>query len=368
MNKKFSIIIHPVNRALLYEYEPGMRQKPIEVSKKLLEWMSPFKVSNIEGIHSPGKTDVDGELVMCPLLMEQMLNLDPRKVFNKVKKAALFAEKRGSSLISLAAYTAMVGNRGQKVAEAVSVPVTTGSHMSLASIPEALLKAMRILSYNVEKMNVLIFGTNIITLSVMDAISRSAKKTWVYSTNKVKTEALFKNVPSFMKKRILPIFNYRSILKDADIIVFATNKIPLDFDTDQVKKGAIIFDCSYPRKIASTRKDILIIDGVTMRPPGNPKFKFNFGLPEGLCFPCMAEPITLALENKWESFSLGKDIKLKDAKDIFRRALKQGFTIDKLTAHDTVIEDEEIDEVRESIKSNNSKSFLSNIYKIVKKR
>ena len=74
MSNNFSILIHPISRRLLYDYEPGMERKSISIAKKILEWMVPFKASSIKGIKSglTGK-EITGEFIMCPLLMEQMV-------------------------------------------------------------------------------------------------------------------------------------------------------------------------------------------------------------------------------------------------------------------------------------------------------
>lgn len=351
MKNKLGILIHPVNRELLYAYEPGMRNKSLSITKKLLEWMSPFKVSDIEGIYSLATfKKIEAELIMCPLLLEQMFSLNPRKVLRRVIKTAKFAQARGVSLLGLAAYTAMVGRRGLRVQEALDIPVTTGANMSLATIPEALFKAINILGYTPEKMNILIIGLTHVSEIIVNSLGYSVKKIYLYASNREKTEVLNQSLNPYLKKKIERIkANLKFLLPIFDLVAIATNYLPGDFKPEHLKKGAIVLDSSYPRRIKTSREDILILDGVSMIPPGQPYFNFNFGLPEGLCFPCMAEPIVLALEDKWVSYSLGKDISLDKAQKIFKLALKHGFKIGPLTVEDGIIPPEKIAKIKENI-------------------
>ena len=64
----------------------------------------------------------------------------------------------------------------------------------------------------------------------------------------------------------------------------------------------------------------------------------------------MAEPITLAFERMYESYSLGKEICVEKAEKIYKLALKHGFTIGPLTAYDRVIMPERVREVRKNLK------------------
>ncbi|RKY35624.1 MAG: hypothetical protein DRP69_00995 [Candidatus Duberdicusella sinuisediminis] len=359
-NKKLAILIHPVNRELLYLYEPGMRTKSISIVKKVLEWMSPFKASDIEGIKSQynGK-EVKGELIMCPLLAEQVISLNPRKIFFKVKRAAKFAESRGANLLGLVAYTALVGEKGLKLKEHLNIPMTTGHHLTIATLPEAVLRALREAHYNLEEMIFLIFGLNPLSFFLVSKLGNSAKKIYIYSQNREKFKKIKSLLPLRLKKKVEPIGSrFKYILKWVNFIAVTTNRIPSEFNLEYLRKGTIILDTSYPRKIVPLRKDVLVIDGVAMKPPGEPKFNFNFGLPEGLCFPCIAEPLTLFLEDRFESYSLGKDFFSEKAEEIFRLSLRHGFQIEALTSRDYLIPQERILEFKESIRRKERSLFF----------
>jgi len=87
-----------------------------------------------------------------------------------------------------------------------------------------------------------------------------------------------------------------------------------------------------------------------MCPPGSPKFNFDFGLPEGYCFPCMVEPMALAFEQRFESYSLGKDFSLDKAAQIFKFAQKHGFKAGPLTSYEKIVPQEKINGIKVLIK------------------
>jgi hypothetical protein len=87
---------------------------------------------------------------------------------------------------------------------------------------------------------------------------------------------------------------------------------------------------------------------VTVEPPGKTDFCFDFGLPKGLCYPCMAEPMILSLERKFEDYSLGKEFDAGKIRDIVRLGAKHGFSIHSLTSQDRPLTHEDIFKIRDN--------------------
>ena len=61
--------------------------------------------------------------------------------------------------------------------------------------------------------------------------------------------------------------------------------------------------------------------------PGEPDFGFGFGLPPGKVYACMAETMVLALEGRYESYSLGKQVRVEQVREIAQLARKHGFIL-----------------------------------------
>jgi predicted amino acid dehydrogenase len=340
----YALIIHPTSEELLHKYEPGMKRKPVALVRKLLEWMSPFKAAEVEGLRSPLGRTANGTLVMCPLLLDQMVSLSPSKVMKAVLETLKLAHSLSPKIIGLTAYTAFSGNKGLDLTKIVNRPLTTGSYYTLATIPESILRAVDIMEMDLEKTNILLLGvTSSIGKYCFEILSHFVGGSYVTSRNKEKLQLLLAELPKEKRKKVTIIQNISGVLNKVGIVIVATNHLPSDFDINKLKPGTIIFDASYPRKItAQAREDILVIDGVAIRPPGNVKFNFDFGLPEGLCYPCMAEPMILALERKYENYSLGKDSDIYKIREIMHLGAKHGFEISGLTSHEKAISAEEI--------------------------
>jgi len=347
MNHKFSIITHPIRDELMHAYEPGLKRLAPHVAKKILEWTQPFRVSKITGIKSYATSEeLEGELIVCPLLMDQMVSLSSRATLKKVTRAVKLAKESHPSIIGLAAYTGIVGLRGSKEYEKIHASVTTGAHITLATAPEAILKAIKLLEYNPKKLKVLIFGANSLGCIILKTLGGVFNQFYLYHSLKDKVIDFYNSLSSAQRETIKVISrDPRYILKDIDVVINVSNNVPTGFDEGLLKSGAIVFDASYPRKINITREDVLLIDGVAMEPPGKPKFYFNFGLPEGYCFSDMAEAITLAFEKKPTLNHFNKEISIEKAESIYKLALKHGFKIGPLTSHEAIIAPEVIAKV-----------------------
>ena len=84
------------------------------------------------------------------------------------------------------------------------------------------------------------------------------------------------------------------------------------------------------------------------RSPGAVNFNFDFGFPEGKAYACMAETIALALEGRFEDYTVGKDITLERVKDITAIAERHGFRMSGFRSFEREVTDEQIEAVRKN--------------------
>ena len=68
-------------------------------------------------------------------------------------------------------------------------------------------------------------------------------------------------------------------------------------------------------------------------------FGFDFGYPRGVSLACMAETIILALEGRYENYSLGRGIQLRQVEEISRLADKHGFRLAGFRSFDRFVTD-----------------------------
>jgi fatty aldehyde-generating acyl-ACP reductase len=116
--------------------------------------------------------------------------------------------------------------------------------------------------------------------------------------------------------------------------------------------GSVICDVARPRDVsamvAAVRDDILVIDGGMVDVPGPVNFHFNFGFPEGKAYACMAETMALALEGRFEDYTVGKEITLERVREITTIAEKHGFRLSGFRSFEKEVTQEQIDMIRKN--------------------
>jgi predicted amino acid dehydrogenase len=142
------------------------------------------------------------------------------------------------------------------------------------------------------------------------------------------------------------------ILKDAKLILTVTSSINDIIHPQHLQPGSVVCDVARPRDVsamvAAVRNDILVIDGGMVDVPGAVNFNFNFGFPEGKAYACMAETIALALEGRFEDYTVGKDVTLERVQDIAAIAERHGFRMSGFRSFEREVTLEQIEFVRKN--------------------
>jgi excisionase family DNA binding protein len=350
---KFACIIHPLNIDLVTFFDPTLKNKKASLVKKTFEWTSPFHCSYITGIKSATGKEIAGELLGCTLLPEQILTMDNKFVLNRVVETGRLAEKRGAKIFGLAAYTAGVGKKGILVERALNIPVTTGTNYTIAVTIEGILKAAKKVGIDLTSANVAIVGaTGSIGRICAQILSEKACHLSLVARNEVRLNELVSILQASSKAKLNISTEINKIVSQSDIIIAATNSPYNLINTDLLQAGTVICDISLPKNLseedALRYQDILIIDGGLVKPPGEVDFHFYYGLPPGLTYACMAETMILALEEKFESYSLGGNVSLDKVKEIARLGKKHGFKLARLRSFGKEVSEERVNEVRKA--------------------
>jgi fatty aldehyde-generating acyl-ACP reductase len=142
------------------------------------------------------------------------------------------------------------------------------------------------------------------------------------------------------------------------LVLTATSSTQELIEPDDLRTGAVVCELSLPhdvgRRVALERPDVLVTEGGNIRVPGAPRFArvrepeldFNFGLPPGSALACMSETMVLALEERRESFTLGRGIDLAKVREIDALAERAGFSLAGMRAFDLPIGPERIAEIK----------------------
>jgi predicted amino acid dehydrogenase len=144
-------------------------------------------------------------------------------------------------------------------------------------------------------------------------------------------------------------------LGDAELILTVTSALHDVIRPENLHPGSVVCDVARPRDVSATitaaRDDILVIDGGMVDVPGSVDFHFNFGFPPGKAYACMAETMILALEGRFEDYTLGKDIALERVNEITAMARKHGFRLSGFRSFEHEVTDEQIERVRRNARA-----------------
>ncbi len=139
-------------------------------------------------------------------------------------------------------------------------------------------------------------------------------------------------------------------LAEAELILTVTSALHDVIHPGDLQAGSVVCDVARPRDVsamvAGARDDILVIDGGMVDVPGPVDFHFNFGFPPGKAYACMAETMVLALEGRFEDYTVGKDITLERVNEITALAGKHGFTLSGFRSFEREVTREQVDIVR----------------------
>ena len=141
------------------------------------------------------------------------------------------------------------------------------------------------------------------------------------------------------------------LLPECDLIITATSAFGQRIvDISKCKAGAVICDVARPADIneaeAALRPDVLVIESGEVLIPGDIDFGYDIGLPPKTAYACLAETALLAMEGRFEDYTLGRNISVERVKEIYRLFKKHDFQIAGLRSFDEFITDDDLAEKR----------------------
>ncbi len=152
------------------------------------------------------------------------------------------------------------------------------------------------------------------------------------------------------------------VLAEAQLILTVTSAVHDVIQPGHLRPGSVVCDVARPRDVsamvAATRDDILVIDGGMVDVPGPVDFHFNFGFPPGKAYACMAETMALALEGRFEDYTLGKHLTRARVDEITAIAKKHGFRLSGFRSFEQEVTEQQIEAVRRKRKCPNCKAQI----------
>lgn len=354
--QKFAFIVHPFEASDVSRKFPFTRRLPDGLVEGIIKYIPPFKVSHITGIDS-GHNKAEGWLVACPLTSRQMVTMPESYVISKIIRAGKLAEKLGAEIVGLGAFTSVIGDAGITIAKNLNIAVTTGNSYTVATALEGTRQAAKMMGVDLERANVLILGaTGSIGSACAQILAKEVRFLTLAARDETRLEKLAKQILKSTGLAARVTANTKHAIRNADVVVAVTSAVDSLIEPEDLKSGAIVCDVARPRnvsrRVAENRNDVFVLEGGVVEVPGDVQFGLNFGFPARTAYACMAETMILALEERYENFTLGRDLTVKQVETMNKLAAKHGFKLAGFRSFERAITPQELAAIKDKAAAN----------------
>lgn len=350
---RFAFVIHPLSVKFI------KKDKSFGWTKLLPDWiveegaayLPAMYLSRITGAVSPTTGQrVEGHLITLGATPRMMMQHNERFTYVRLNQAARIAERKGARIMGLGAFTSVVGDAGITVAHEADIAITSGNSLTVAATLEAAKQAVILMrTKDLTHGKAMIVGA---TGSIGSVCSRLLAQA-IYDVVLVSIEpeklidlkrTIERETPG--AKVTIATRTYETI-SDCDLIVTATSAFGQRVvDISRCKAGAVICDVARPPDIskaeAALRPDVLVIESGEVLIPGDINFGYDIGLPPKTSYACLAETCLLAMEGRFEDYTLGRNITMEKVKEIYHLFKKHQFQLAGLRSHGQYISEEDI--------------------------
>jgi predicted amino acid dehydrogenase len=362
---RFAFVIHPLSQEYFKKVEPIellSRVSPpvfMDALEKTMAYAPPFVYSKMTGIRSPNGVEAEGWLISVGGTPKEIMRHKPEFTYRRLLDAARIAQRLGAQIMGLGAFTKVVGDAGATVARRAPLPITTGNSYSASGALWAAHDAMLRLGLvrrpkdgRKARFKAMVVGaTGSIGSVCARMLAMVAEELYMVSPETAKLLALKESILKETPDAKLHLSSHAGReVGEADMIVTATSGAGKKvLDITQVKPGCVITDVARPLDLppeeVAKRPDVLVIESGEIRLPGKVKMR-NIGLPRGVVYACLAETIVLALEGRFENFTVGRNIEWERVREIYRMGLKHGMRLAAISGVNGPFTDADIRRVR----------------------
>lgn len=354
---RFAFVIHPLNVDFIHRHPwfRWSRYLPDWFVETVGAWFPPFYISTMRGGRSPATGQrIEGILYTLGATPSQMMRHRDRFTYSRLIQAARMAQRRGARIIGLGAFTSVVGDAGISIAQEVDIGVTTGNSLTVSTTLEVAKQAMALMGWQDLAVN------KSMVIGATGAVGSGCARCLAQMTREVTLVSVEPQRLNNLKSRIeqeTPGANVHisgspdDVVGDHDLIITATTAIGQRVvDLTHCKPGAVICDVARPSDIspaeAALRPDVLVIDSGEVMIPGDVDFGYDIGLPPKTAYACLAETALLAMEGRFEDYTLGRNISIEQIDEITRLFNKHHFQMAGLRSLGQYITVEDIAEKR----------------------
>jgi len=354
---RFAFVIHPLSVRFLHAYPPfrWTRVLPDGLVEAVAALMPPLLLARITGARSSSTGQrVEGFLISLGATPRQMMARGERFTYKRLNRAARMAERLGARIMGLGAFTSVVGDAGVTVAHEADIAITSGNSLTVAATLEAAKQAaLKMGAADLRHGKALIVGaTGSIGAVCARLLAQAIRDVVLVSIEPEKLIELKRRIQlETPGSRVTIATHADHLIGDCDLIVTATSAFGQRvIDITRCKPGAVVCDVARPPDIseaeAALRPDVLVIESGEVLIPGEVDLGYDIGLPPGTSYACLAETALLAMEGRFEDYTLGRQIEMDRVKEIYRLFKKHGFALAGLRSFGRYIDEPDLEERR----------------------
>jgi predicted amino acid dehydrogenase len=355
--RRFAFVVHPLSQEYIRKGFPVPKATPkiiMDQIEKAAAHMPPMVYCKMDNIVSPAGAEAEGWLISVGGTPKEMLTRSPEFTYRRLLAAAKMAEKMGAQILGLGAFTKVVGDAGVTVARRATIPVTTGNSYSASGALWAAHDAMRRMNLvhvgkdgKVAAKTMVIGATGSIGSVSARLLAMAFDEVVIAARTQKKLDALKASIlEETPGAKVIATTDYEKYLGDMDMIVTSTSGAGKKIlDITKVKPGCVITDVARPLDLppeeVAKRPDVLVIESGEIELPSEVRMK-DIGLPKNVIYACLAETIVLALEGRFEVFTIGRDTEWQKVKEIYKLGLKHGMKLAAISGVNGVYTDADI--------------------------
>jgi len=354
---RFAFVIHPLSVEFIHKHKwfRWTRYLPDDLVEAVAAYMPPLYISRITGGQSPTTGQkIEGHLIALGATPRQMLRHSEHFTYRKLNQAARMAERLGARIMGLGAFTSVVGDAGMTVAHEADIAITSGNSLTVAATLEAAKQAViKMGATDLTRGRALVVGaTGSIGSVCSRLLAQAIHDVVLVAPNPAKLIDLKRRILEETPQAHVTIATRTDeVVADCDLIVTTTSAFGQRvIDITRCKPGAVICDVARPPDIseeeAALRPDVLVIESGEVLIPGDIDFGYDIGLPPKTAYACLAETALLAMEGRFEDYTLGRNISIEKVKEMYKLFKKHQFQIAGLRSFGRYVTDDYVAEKR----------------------
>jgi acetylornithine/succinyldiaminopimelate/putrescine aminotransferase/predicted amino acid dehydrogenase len=291
----------------------------------------PRVADTFDGLVSAAGARAEGRLYEIPMDARSILE-DADRALELMERAVEDAIGWGARIVGLGSMTGIIGNHGALLAERQPIAVTTGNSLTVYATVRNLEHYCESLGIDLADEDIAVVGIpgSIATAVAALLAPRCRRLVLVARRTSPRTTHMADRLGARLE------MDLSRALAEASIVVTATSSGDC-IDPNWLRPGSLVLDVGVPsdvRRVAPPRDDVLVLSaGYARVPTSMPRDSFFLRFFHGIVPCCLGETMVLALENRADSFSIGRELDLDRIREIGRLAEAHGFVFSEMLAY-----------------------------------